>query len=319
MYYSESNDGGKLYSADLKNNNFKKICDDVAFSINVVGEYIYYSNASDNHKIYKIKVDGTGRTKLTDMEFINVIVEDSYIYATDVYSSNIYKISVDGKIIKKLGNDSAVDLNITQDYLYYSNANDNFKIYRITKNGSGRIKVSNESAGDINVVEDFIFYINLNDNSKVYKIKTDGTNKTKISDLSAMFLNVANNGRIYLVDSSTVALEIIENYGMGDSGSLMNIGYYPNVIDEYVYYINSNDNWAYRTKNRDPQNDQFGVYIKSAENVSTTAVQGVQYTLPQRVKITTIANRQTTASVIWNVKEIDTSQVGQYTFEGTLL
>ena len=89
IYYSEGCDGGSLYRADLEVNDFKKICDDEAYFINVVGDYIYYTNESDNDKIYKVKLDGTARTKLTDKGFINVMVEDDYIYATDIDNSNI--------------------------------------------------------------------------------------------------------------------------------------------------------------------------------------------------------------------------------------
>jgi hypothetical protein len=318
IYYSEGSDGGKLYRADLKANDFRKICDDEAYFINVVGEYVYYANELDGGRIYRIKLDGTNRSKLTDKGFFNVIVEDDYIYATDTDNFNIYKISTDGKVVKKLGSDAAMNLNVTQDYLYYNDIND-LKIYRINKNGSGRTKIYNESAGYINVVGDWIFYINFTDNFKIYKIKTDGTTKTKISDLSAAYLNVANNGRIYFLDLGTKHMQMIEDYGNGYSGSLMNRGYFPNVIDEYVYYLRESVDWFYRSENWDPQNSKFGLFIKSAGEVNVTVLQGTQYSLPGRVKITTIANSEDNENVIWNVPEIDTSQTGKYTFEGTIL
>ena len=241
------------------------------------------------------------------------------IFMLQILIIQIYKISIDGKVVKKLNDDTALNLNVTQDYLYYNNVDDDLKIYRINKNGIGRMKIYNESAGYINVVEDWIFYINFDDNFKVYKIKTDGTNKTKISDLSAGFLNVANNGRIYFLNLETKYMHMIEDYGNGYSGSLMNRGYFPNVIDQYAYYINEGVDWLYRTENLEPQNSQFGLFVKSAEEVNVTVLQGTQYSLFGRVKITNIANSEDTANVIWDTPEIDTSQLGKYTIEGTIL
>lgn len=319
IYYSEGIDGGKLYAADLTANNFRKLCDDEAYFINVVGEYIYYTNSSDNDSIYKIKVDGTGRTKLTDIGFINVIVEDDYIYAIDVDDHNIYKISVDGKIVKKINNDTALDLNVSEGYLYYSNLDDDLKIYRTTKSGFGRTKIFDESVGYINVVGDWIFYISYEDDFKIYKVKTDGTSDTKVSDLPAGFLNVANNGRIYFLNLETTYLHMIEDYGRGYSSTLMNGGYFPNVIDEYVYYVNEDIDWFNKIINTEPQSGKFGVYVKSAEDLNINVVQETPYSLPERVNITTISDSEDKANVIWSTPEIDTTQIGAYTIEGTIL
>jgi len=112
---------------------------------------------------------------------------------------------------------------------------------------------------------------------------------------------------------------MIEDYGRGYSSTLMNSGYFPNVIDDYVYYVNENIDWFYKIINTEPQSGKFGIYVKSAEDIKINVVQGTQFSLPELVNITTIADSEDKANVIWNTPEIDTSKVGEYTFEGTIL
>ena len=96
IYYSNSDDGEKIYKIKTDGSEREKINDDYSGFINVVGDWIYYSNQDDAGKIYKIKTDGSGREKINDdySWFINVVGDWIYCYTS--HGHKTYKIKTDG-------------------------------------------------------------------------------------------------------------------------------------------------------------------------------------------------------------------------------
>jgi len=94
IYYA---DGNKLYKIETNGNNETKLCDDQVFKINIYNNKLYYINNKDNESIYKINLDGTSREKVSDKKNRQIIISNGWIYTFDADKSvNEYiRIKVD--------------------------------------------------------------------------------------------------------------------------------------------------------------------------------------------------------------------------------
>ena len=319
IYYSESSDLNKLYRAKSPGQEITKISDESVCFINIFQGYIYYTSLSDNNCLYRINLDGTGRKKLTSSGFINTIVQDDWIYCTDDNALNIYKISLDGSVVKKLNSESSINLNVTNDRIYYNNVDDGLKIYRISKDGTGKTKVLNDTAGYISVAGDYIYYLNLDDSANIYKVKTDGTGKTKVYNNTCGYLNLADNGRLYFLDFNANRVSYIDTIDNEKLYPLQNSGEFLNVIDDYVYHINLESLGMFRTKNEGPESLPFGKYYKTVDDVTLNVIKGNEPDLPLYVDALTINNEKSTAKVIWDTENVDTSIEGKEIYSGRIV
>lgn len=96
IYYSNHEDGGEIYRADINGNNKTKINDDSSCGFNVYGDWIYYSNSDDGMTLYKIRTDGTERMKLNDSMVIYKHVIGDWIYYLSEDDFKAYRIKTDG-------------------------------------------------------------------------------------------------------------------------------------------------------------------------------------------------------------------------------
>ncbi|MGF7060508.1 DUF5050 domain-containing protein [Brassicibacter mesophilus] len=96
IYYSNHEDGGKIYRADVNGNNKTKINDDNSCGLNVYGDWIYYSNIDDGMTIYKIKTNGLERIKLNDSMVIRKHIVGDWIYYQSEDDFKTYRMKTDG-------------------------------------------------------------------------------------------------------------------------------------------------------------------------------------------------------------------------------
>ncbi len=180
---SNRDPAGKVHGMPVMDDygNYNKATDQANF-INVVGDWIYYSNFSDGHKIYTVNKDGNIRRKVNDEWADGIQIVGAWAYYCSG-SGAISKVRVDGtgSVIPLRGTTRKVDkgyhLNIVDGWLYYSNAEDGGKLYRIKEDGSGEKKKLADLATDyINIVGDTMYLISA---GKTYTLplNTDGTIK----------------------------------------------------------------------------------------------------------------------------------------------
>ncbi|HDK7163290.1 TPA: DUF5050 domain-containing protein [Clostridium botulinum] len=180
---SNRDPAGKVHGMPVMDDygNYNKATDQANF-INVVGDWIYYSNFSDGHKIYTVNKDGNIRRKVNDEWADGIQIVGAWAYYCSG-SGAISKVRVDGtgSVIPLRGTTRKVDkgyhLNIVDGWLYYSNAEDGGKLYRIKEDGSGEKKKLADLATDyINIVGDTMYLIS---GGKTYTLplNTDGTIK----------------------------------------------------------------------------------------------------------------------------------------------
>jgi phage pi2 protein 07 len=148
---------GKICKMNLKNVRDKVILtNDMCFSINVVGGWIYYQNVNENLKVYKIKTDGTQKTMVNVDFSILFNVTGGWIY----YPSNtgIVKAGTDGRNRVQICGDPASNINVSGNWIYYANISDAGKLYRIGIDGRNWKKLCDARVNHINIAGDWVFY-----------------------------------------------------------------------------------------------------------------------------------------------------------------
>ena len=320
IYYSYESNEGKLYKIKEDGSNITKISDDSVLYINVLEDWIYYFNYSDGGKLYKIKTDGTEKTKLNNDISQQITVVNEWIYYINFSDNNkIYKIKTNGLGRTKVNNDSSVNINVEDDYIYYTNMSDNNKIYKIKTDGTGRVKLNNDQSGFINVADGWIYYSSASDSYKIFKIKTDGTGRTLVRDQDSLFLNV-NDGQIYFCNVfQDNYLSSIKIDGTDESILSTSRSAFPNVINDYVYFQNGSDNdKLYRIKNNATEQENFGEEVKNISNIEQSVEKNEEYSLPDTLMASMADNTISYVKVNWDATEVDTSELGEYVFTGTV-
>jgi hypothetical protein len=235
----------------LKNDDSGKtqICDDNAWFINVVNDWIYYSNGNDSAKLYKIRSDGSSRTRLNDEESSYICVLGDWIYYSNSISKDghLYKIKTDGSSRTKICDDAIGAIYVADDWIYYINSNDSYKLYKIKTDGSSRTKLSDDwIPGSMNVVGDWIYYGNGSDSFRLYKIKTDGSGYTILIDDAFWDINVVGDWIYYSNNSDNGNLYKIRMDGTGRTklyGESSNLGEstdWINVVGDWIYFATMN-------------------------------------------------------------------------------
>jgi len=213
IYYSNVSDGGKLYSMKPDGSSKKKICEDSASYINVMGNKIYYSNGSDKGNLYVINIDGTDRQKLYDngffpgagVSFIHMVSDRIYFITYDgpgpidrpIYA--LYSIKADSTDPQKLTNAFAVwCFDVVDGRIYFPG-------YSMKTDGTDPQKLSGVGGGvngnDFTIAGGRVYFCNSSDGNSLYVRDFDGGNPQKLNDVSIDFVNIAN-GCIYYSNGS---------------------------------------------------------------------------------------------------------------------
>lgn len=88
----------------LEGTNVTRINDDTSSNVNVYGDYIYYSNKNDGGKLYRINKDGSNKTEICGDRCDNINITENWIYYINKDDEgNLYKIKIDGSNKVKLG------------------------------------------------------------------------------------------------------------------------------------------------------------------------------------------------------------------------
>ncbi|MEG2571292.1 MAG: DUF5050 domain-containing protein, partial [Clostridia bacterium] len=168
VYYSESQDGGALYRADLDGKNKLKLSDGKTRYINVVGDTLYFSNIDDGYFIYTVKNDGTGRKKIVNKLAQKLTIFDDRLYFVDWSDScKVHSVKLDGSDDKVFINVPVHELSLSGAWFMYTNSDDNESLYRIRVDGKANEKLGNENALFVNADREYAYYANWSDGGKL--------------------------------------------------------------------------------------------------------------------------------------------------------
>lgn len=198
-YYSNFDDGGKLYKIKVDGTESVKLSRDNAKFINVVGDWIYYvANKNNKSYINKIKIDGSSRITLSLVQsyltFLNVYKDR--IYYIDLGSNSkannwyysIIAINVDGtnlgEVYRFPANSSPAYFNIVEDYGYclVNEYGSKDVIYKFSLDGSKQFTKLAQGALTFNVVGGWVYYGTSGQINEIRKVKVDGTEDQKLTN-----------------------------------------------------------------------------------------------------------------------------------------
>jgi len=261
IYYSNYDDGEKLYKKRINGTEKTKLNDDVSRCINVIGDWIYYR---DNKSIlYKIHTNGTQHTKMTfayndSCLYVNVVGNWIYYINNDESENDvgiISKIHIDGTQKTELNEYNSLLINVVNDWIYYTTSNLSASglsssLYKIRTNGTEKIKLDDNFGGIFFIVVDNWIYYSAEDG--LYKICTDGTQKTKLNDgndtyFGIMGMNVVGDW-IYFQNKNDFyndfgyKLYKIKTDGTQKTKLSDDLITGINVVGDWIYYINIADN-----------------------------------------------------------------------------
>lgn len=195
----------------------------------------------DNNKIYAIcdnKVAYIDNNKINyissaDEYVTRYSVSDDNIYYTkdnSISDENFEKFAMKNisnnniKIIHEMG----ISQLIVDDYIYYkpNSGSEVKKLLKYNLDGTNKKILYENLIGQMIKYDDYLYFVNYDDNKSLYKMKSDGSNIKKLLEGPFEFNNYTYNQ----IDGYT------------------NMG----VIDNYLYFINSKDNFKlYKTNEMD--------------------------------------------------------------------
>ncbi|KOA18654.1 hypothetical protein CLHOM_29380 [Clostridium homopropionicum DSM 5847] len=204
------------------------------------GDWIYYG-APNSDEFYKMKTDGSSKTLLNKDNPASINVLGDWIYYNNQNDLGLYKMKIDGTSNTKIMDEEVMDVLVVNDWIYYLSLSYDGQEYlcKVKLDGTSRTVLNVGRTFDYDVSEGWVYYNVYDDSTGLYKVKTDGTGKTTLLDeLQPTKLEVSN-GYIYYYDRSDQdrLYKILINGNEKLKLTNNNVSK-PNVIGDYVYYIN---------------------------------------------------------------------------------
>lgn len=227
--------------------------------VSKAGDWIIYSNFNDNNYLYKMKFDGSMKIKLAEIrcKYINTLYD--WVYYTDYAGINIYKTNIHDFLYDEVcGN---INNLITVDHYMYWAENYGEALYRMDLGNCKKHLMRNRISYNLNIDGGWAFYIKEENNKNKNKLVLDrfyvGDSNLLIDYVISKFsfkikkkLLTISNPISNLIVEEAVAYYISED-GIykttlinGKSVKLSeNKSRVFNILGNYLFYINSNDNF----------------------------------------------------------------------------
>ncbi len=251
-YYS----GTGLHLLKADDTDGSNLNGDEAWYVNAVGDWIYYLNGGDGYKLYKVKTDGTGKAKVSDDTMYAMHVVGDWIYYTDYSDSiensgKIYRMKTDGSGKALLSDTASACINITGDWIYYGAGS---ALFKMKTDGSSKTKLTEDTSyynvvGDINVSGSWIYYTEYSEYSgKLQKIKTDGSGKTLVNSGLSRHVNVVGEWIYYINADDNSKLYKMKTDGSGKTKLDEGMSSFPNIAGDWIFYYNEDTFEYWRMK-----------------------------------------------------------------------
>jgi predicted small secreted protein len=231
VYYRNTSDNFKLYKVKTDGSKKTKVGDVRTDCFNISDGWIYYDNFEGG--FYKIKTDGKENTKLNASGSIeDICIIDDWLFFSEeslpyrMKKDNTSKLRVDGLIVQNPEDNSKEILQGDINKLGNTNANINNNV-KVAKQG------------------DWIFYFVNRWNTILCREKTDGTNKAYMKNVVGENLNVIGDS-IYFTSGNYIYKHLIN----GGNETKFDIGFVGNVYvaGEWIYYSSYSDDKIYTIK-----------------------------------------------------------------------
>lgn len=208
-----------------------------AYSLNVVGDWIYFVNGSDENTVYRIKTDGTGKKKLCGGYVNQIIATKDWVYYLELSYQKIHRMKPDGSsdtVVAEHAVNSMFALSGSD--LYYADESELCHLVKTPANGSGPVtELTSNYVQFINISGQTVYY--LDSANRPFRVGTDGSGQSAIRTEYMCTMNVIG-GQFYYSNSS----DSLYGYRMNISGDL---GTKRKLTSHHAYYFNEVGNWIY--------------------------------------------------------------------------
>lgn len=241
IYYSNINDGMKLYKIKKDGTEKTKLYDGIVYYLNLVDNWIYCRvnnpNYSDCGMLYKIKTDGSESYKLAEA-IVSLFVANNWIYFSD-YSDDICKIDIQGNNFTSLVDPTfaASEMIFSDGYIYSIGFEDELNVkspylYKIKENGGEKNILMKGNTGRLIIDGNWIYFVS----SGFNKIQIDGSQLTKISTEGDSNYNVADGWIYHRDESDGNKLYKVKTDGSGKVKLCDETPTRINIVDDWVYF-----------------------------------------------------------------------------------
>lgn len=163
--------------------------------VQVQGDWVYYL-AMDG--ICRIRKDGTKHRRLTeDRAGSMAVVGDWIYYQHSILNNAIFRLRLDGGGAQRLCRETVGSMCVADDgWIYYVNQTDGGRLWRMQADGTARARLADQPVGLILVVADTIWFTDPARDSALCRMTTRGTEARVVADEFASGLQWAD-GWIY--------------------------------------------------------------------------------------------------------------------------
>lgn len=215
----------------------------------VVGYYIDFNT----EKPVRNPKDAIGNTAGNIMNGGNFCEYNGYIYFSNPNDNNrLYKMTLNGKNIKKICDDSVSNINVCNDYIYYARSTPN--IAGGTSYGISRCNLEGKEIKSLTrtVIEEFSLYGNTlyylgsdeNKNDCVFSYDLINMKEKKISDEAFSVASISDS-KIYFANTSEIHDVYIYDTKSDNTLQYMNANSYKVThTQDYTYYIDAANNFS---------------------------------------------------------------------------
>jgi len=234
--------------------------------LNIVGNKIYFINiAIENttdedgvdNKIYKMNLDGSNLELINDNDFAYDYY-DLYIVKNHIYyvgtDQNVYQMDLNGGNRQLVAETGTGYLAMNDQYIIYNKGKEDESDYvtyiRSLKQGEERAITGSKILSPI-LEQNFIYYVD--ENQHLARTPIMGGDTEKITDYTVYNMNI-HNGFIYYLNYKDEASEdyTVAVYKLSLDGGepqlikeLSNYSSFLNVVDDYVYYMDMDEEKAF--------------------------------------------------------------------------
>lgn len=170
----------------------------------IISQDIKEYDQVDRHSTVNVVISAgvankVGTTPSNANRFGKVTTQGNWVYFAGSDSS-IYRMRNDKSEIQRIGDYSAVSLNVVGEWIYFVDGTVG-GIHKIRIDGTGQTKISNVTSYKVYVDGDWVYYTDQYWGGKLYKMKNDGSSVTQITRTECRDY-IVNNGYIYYMNSS---------------------------------------------------------------------------------------------------------------------
>jgi hypothetical protein len=228
--------------------------------VTISGDWIYYRNQTSNNNLYKVKIDGTSKKRLnTDTTFFINVVGD-WIFYVNYDDDKIYRIDINGNNKEAIIEKYVRKLFVVNGEIYFVSGSAvlEFELHRINIHSNQGMHI--EEAGQciqMIIVEDWIYYHTFSENG-IYKIRPDGIENTRLSDNKVRIVNVIDDWIYYVNVDDNNYIYRMRTDSSDNELVVSNSVEHVNIYEDWIFYVNLDDNETiYRIKTNGTEKEKL--------------------------------------------------------------